>query len=48
MKVRCRDASCKDQGRITPAGSAYAGVRDACLAGETDKRTAELEKYLQR
>ncbi len=46
--IQRRDASCKDQGRITPAGSAYAGARDACLAGETDKRTVELEKYLQK
>ncbi|MEZ2224727.1 lysozyme inhibitor LprI family protein [Microcoleus sp.] len=46
--IQRRDASCKDQGRMTPAGSAYAGVRNACLASETDKRTAELEKYLQK
>jgi uncharacterized protein YecT (DUF1311 family) len=46
--IQRRDASCKDQGRMTPAGSAYAGARNACLATETDKRTAELEKYLQK
>ncbi|MEG4087947.1 lysozyme inhibitor LprI family protein [Microcoleus sp. Pol12B4] len=46
--IQRRDASCKDQGRMTPAGSAYAGARNACLAGETDKRTAELEKYLPK
>jgi uncharacterized protein YecT (DUF1311 family) len=46
--IRGRDASCKDQGRVGPTGSAYPGVRDACLAGETDQRTAELEKYLQK
>ncbi len=46
--IRGRDAACKDQGRITPGGSAYSGARDACLASETDKRTAELEKYLQK
>jgi uncharacterized protein YecT (DUF1311 family) len=46
--IQRRDASCKDQGRMTPGGSAYAGARDACLASETDKRTAELEKYLQK
>ncbi len=46
--IQRRDASCKDQGRMRPGGSAYTGARDACLAGETDKRTAELEKYLQK
>ncbi|MBE9188497.1 DUF1311 domain-containing protein [Microcoleus sp. LEGE 07076] len=46
--IQRRDASCKDQGRMRPAGSAYAGARDACLASETDKRTVELEKYLQK
>jgi uncharacterized protein YecT (DUF1311 family) len=46
--IQRRDASCKDQGRMTPGGSAYAGVRNSCLAAETDKRTAELEKYLQK
>jgi uncharacterized protein YecT (DUF1311 family) len=46
--IRRRDAACKDQGRITPGGSAYSGARDACLASETDKRTAELEKYLPK
>jgi len=46
--IQRRDASCKDQDRMTPAGSAYAGARNACLATETDKRTADLEKYLQR
>ncbi len=45
--IQRRDASCKDQGRMRLGGSAYSGARDACLAGETDKRTAELEKYLQ-
>ena len=46
--IRRRDAGCKDQFRIDATSSAYSGTRDACLAGETDKRTAELEKYLQR
>lgn len=46
--IRRRDVSCKDQGRMTPGGSAYAGARNSCLASETDKRTAELEKYLQK
>lgn len=46
--IRRRDAACKDQFRMTPGGSSYSGVRDACLAGETDKRTAKLEKYLQK
>lgn len=46
--IQRRDASCKDPGRVGPTGSAYAGARDACLASETDKRTAELEKYLQK
>lgn len=45
--IRRRDDACKDQGRITPAGTAYVSARNACLAGETDKRTVELEKYLQ-
>ncbi|WP_293356049.1 MULTISPECIES: lysozyme inhibitor LprI family protein [unclassified Microcoleus] len=43
--IQRRDASCKDPGRT---GTSYPGVRDACLASETDKRTAELEKYLQK
>lgn len=46
--IQRRDASCKDQGRMTPMGSSYSGARDACLAGETDKRTAELEEYLPK
>lgn len=44
--IRRRDAACKDQGKVGPTGSAYSGARDACLAGQTNKRTAELEKYL--
>lgn len=46
--IQRRDASCKDQGRVGPTGNNYASYRDACLAGQTDKRTAELEKYLQK
>ncbi|MDF0556543.1 lysozyme inhibitor LprI family protein [Kamptonema sp. UHCC 0994] len=46
--IQRRDASCKDQFRIDATSSAYSGARDACLASETDKRTAELEKFLQK
>ena len=43
--IQGRVASCKDQGRVGPTGNKYPAYRDACLAGQTDKRTAELEKY---
>jgi uncharacterized protein YecT (DUF1311 family) len=46
--IQRRDASCKDPGRVGPTGSAYSGARNSCLASQTDKRTAELEKYLQK
>ena len=46
--IQRRDASCKDQGRVGPTGNNYPAYRDACLTGQTDKRTAELEKYLQK
>jgi uncharacterized protein YecT (DUF1311 family) len=46
--IQRRDAACKDQGLIGPTGNNYPAYRDACLTGQTDKRTAELEKYLQR
>lgn len=45
--IQRRDVACKDQ-RIDATSSAYSGAHDACLAGQTDKRTAKLEKYLQR
>lgn len=46
--IQRRDAACKDQFRIDATSSAYSGARNSCLASETDKRTAELDKYLQR
>jgi uncharacterized protein YecT (DUF1311 family) len=45
--IRGRDAACKEF-RIDATSSAYSGARDSCLASQTDKRTAELEKYLQK